>query len=141
MKIYLDTNILVYMLSNTDADIDRNIYSMLVDCSNVLLTSSVCVAEFIHLRQIGKIFGNKKGERQLTESVVDSLKSLGITIVSVTEKNMNDYEKLPMYEDHRDPNDRLIIAQAISDRTALISSDHKFKLYEKYGLEFFFNKR
>ena len=80
MKIYLDTNILVYMLS-------------------------------------------------------------GKSDVPVTEKHLDDYEALPMYEDHRDPNDRLIIAQAISDRTALISSDHKFKLYEKYGLEFFFNKR
>ena len=43
--------------------------------------------------------------------------------------------------DHRDPNDRLVIAQAISDKTALISSDHKFSLYEKNGLDFVFNER
>ena len=43
--------------------------------------------------------------------------------------------------DHRDPNDRLIIAQAISDRATLISSDRKFDRYERYGLQFMFNKR
>ena len=39
------------------------------------------------------------------------------------------------------PNDRLIIAQAISDKIALVSSDRKFYMYEKYGLEFVFNRR
>ena len=44
-------------------------------------------------------------------------------------------------KDHRDPFDRLIIAQAISDKATLISSDLKFQWYEKYGLTFIQNKR
>ncbi len=35
----------------------------------------------------------------------------------------------------------LIIGQAISDRVLLVSSDHKFEHYVKYGLNFIFNKR
>lgn len=46
-----------------------------------------------------------------------------------------------LYDDHRDPNDRLIIAQAISDQIPLISSDRKFSRYERYGLDFIFNER
>lgn len=49
--------------------------------------------------------------------------------------------KLPFFDDHKAPNDRLIIGQAISDKTILISSDHKFERYVKYGLNFIFNKR
>lgn len=43
--------------------------------------------------------------------------------------------------DHHDPNDRLIIAQAIVDQAPLISSDYKFKMYERHCLDFVFNKR
>ncbi len=46
-----------------------------------------------------------------------------------------------MFDDHRDPNDRLIVAQAISDRVPLISSDRKFERYRNYGLDFMFNER
>jgi len=35
----------------------------------------------------------------------------------------------------------MIIAQAISDKMPVISSDRKFKLYEKQGLQLVFNKR
>lgn len=33
------------------------------------------------------------------------------------------------------------IAQAIVVHAPIISSDHKFKMYESYGLDFVFNKR
>jgi PIN domain nuclease of toxin-antitoxin system len=66
---------------------------------------------------------------------------MGIEVIPVTVKNLKEYAKLPMLGDHRDPNDRLIIAQAISDRVPLISSDRKFAQYARYGLDFIFNER
>ncbi|HBK32640.1 MAG TPA: PIN domain nuclease, partial [Porphyromonadaceae bacterium] len=42
---------------------------------------------------------------------------------------------------HNDPADRLIIAQAITEKMPLISSDHKFELYREYHLDFIYNKR
>ncbi|OAV63386.1 hypothetical protein Barb6_03775 [Bacteroidales bacterium Barb6] len=38
-------------------------------------------------------------------------------------------------------NDHAIIAQAISDKIPLISSDTKFQYYTGQGLDFIFNKR
>lgn len=35
----------------------------------------------------------------------------------------------------------LIIAQAMTDKTPLVSSDRKFAIYQKYGLELIFNKK
>ena len=43
--------------------------------------------------------------------------------------------------DHRDPFDRMIIAQAISDKATLVSSDLKFQWYSKYGLHTILNER
>ena len=83
----------------------------------------------------------KKKDAPDAESVVDWLHEMDIRIVPVSEKHLRTYATLPIQDDHRDPNDRLLIAQAITDRTALVSSDHKFAWYEKEGLEFIFNKR
>ncbi len=69
------------------------------------------------------------------------LADLGIDIVPVTVRHLHQLARLPLSDDHRDPNDRLIIAQAISDRTPLVSSDRKFYKYERYGLELVFNER
>jgi PIN domain nuclease of toxin-antitoxin system len=51
------------------------------------------------------------------------------------------YAEFTPSRDHKDPNDHMIIAQAISDKIPLISSDNKFKPYEKQGLQLVFNKR
>jgi len=70
-----------------------------------------------------------------------SWKFFSIEIKPVTEKHLAEYASLPIIKEHRDPFDRLIIAQAISDKATLVSSDLKFQWYEKYGLDFIQNKR
>ena len=39
-----------------------------------------------------------------------------------------------MFEIHRDPFDRLLIAQAIAENMRIISSDRRFPLYKKLRL-------
>lgn len=99
MKVYLDTNMLYFLLLKNNEDISPAVSSILGDYQTVLCTSSVCAHELIHLCHIGKVPVGKKN------------------------------------------NDRLIIGQAISDKVLLVSSDHKFERYVKYGLNFIFNKR
>ena len=53
MRLYLDTNILTYFLYNRD-ELSDDVKMMLFDYSNILLTSSVCVHELIHLVQIDR---------------------------------------------------------------------------------------
>ena len=69
------------------------------------------------------------------------LDELGVCMVATSEAYIKTLIDLPFYEDHRDPNDRLIVAQAITDRLPLVSSDRKFSRYERYGLDFIFNER
>lgn len=140
MRIYLDTNILVFFLLQPD-ELSLYVGNILLDYSNVLLTSTVCVNEFIHLCQIGKInYGGKKGGLQ-AEDIISEIENAGISISPVSKKHLQQVAVLPLHETHRDPNDRLIVAQAISDQIPLVSSDRKFTLYESQGLELIFNKR
>lgn len=59
MRCYLDTNILVYALFDAD-ELHTDTVAVMMDYENILLTSSVCVQELIHLCQIGKLTGKKQ---------------------------------------------------------------------------------
>ena len=141
MRLYLDTNILVFLLGERKS-LDNDVLEVLFDYSNTLYTSSVCVHELIHLFQIGKISWKKQNGKPFeAEDVLASLQEMSIEIIAIKEKHLAEYAILPIVKDHRDPFDRLIIAQAISVKATLVSSDLKFQWYEKYGLEFIQNKR
>jgi PIN domain nuclease of toxin-antitoxin system len=86
------------------------------------------------LCQIGKI-------SQDARIVLNTLFDAGINIEQITPKHLPELTSLPLNNEHRDPNDRMIIAQAISDHVPLISSDNKFSLYKRYGLNSIFNER
>jgi PIN domain nuclease of toxin-antitoxin system len=63
------------------------------------------------------------------------LKEAGIEIVIFNQFHLEKCAELVIAEGHKDMNDHAIIAQAISDKIPLISSDSKFHLYEKQGLK------
>ncbi len=139
MRMYLDTNILIYLLTGRDYEIDNDAMELLTDSSNLLFTSPVCVHEFIYLRQSGKISVSKDWKKDT--DVVQRLTDFGIEITNVTPAHLQAEERLPLIEKHKDPNDRLIIAQAISDKAMLVSSDSAFPMYCKFGLLLHKNRR
>lgn len=142
MRLYLDTNILFFLLTRRSDEIDADISSLIKDDTSILLTSTVCVHELIHLYQIGKLPKiDKKNKKEQATAIFSQLDEIGIDVIPVTHNHLQEYAMLPLHENHRDPNDRLIIAQAISDKIRLVSSDRKFEQYRRYGLDFTFNKR
>ena len=130
MKVYLDTNILSFLLREEPDSISRDVSAMIMDYSHLLCTSTVCVHELIHLVQIGKLSVGRKGREESPTAIEEWL-----------ERHLKQLASLPIQGDHRDPSDRLIIAQAIADRVPLISSDRKFSRYRGHGLNFVFNER
>lgn len=141
MRFYLDTNILLYMLQRKRDDLSADVWEVVSDSGNILLTSTVCVQELIHLFQIGKIRLHKKGVHTDIEKFSEWLANMYVDLIPVNKKHLQEFARLPLFADHRDPNDRLIVAQAISDRVPLISSDRKFDRYRRYGLDFVYNER
>ena len=98
--------------------------------------------ELMHLFQIGKLGNSKRGKLKINASfALPLLREMGIQIVPVTVNHLKAFASLPVIPGHTDPDDRLIISQAISDHIPLICSDRKFALYRKEGLDFRFNER
>lgn len=143
MRLYLDTNILAFIVGQDNgASISSDVKEIIKDYETLLFSSSVCFAELVHLIQIGKVkIGGVKDVRRAADMAMRKLDELGVCMVAMSEAHIKTLIDLPFYEDHRDPNDRLIVAQAITDRLPLVSSDRKFSRYERYGLDFIFNER
>lgn len=139
MRYYIDTNIAVFIMQG---NLSNDIRLLLSDYENTFFISSVCVQELIHLVQIGRL--GKTGKRHnvvAAKNIVNYLAEVGVKIIPANERHLQAFSELELFNDHHDPNDRIIIAQAISDKIPLISSDRKFARYEKYGLIFVWNER
>lgn len=73
--------------------------------------------------------------------MLDELGRSGIETVFFNKHHFLQYAGLDIVEGHKDMNDHAIIAQAISDRITLVSSDRTFRNYVSQGLDFIYNKR
>lgn len=143
MRAYLDTNIIAFLVGRDRGNsISHDVFAVINDYGTMLQVSSVCVQELVHLIQIGKVcIPGFKDVRRAAEEALLRMEEMGIEMKPVTDLHIKTLIDLPFYNVHRDPNDRMIVAQAMTDRIPLISSDRKFSMYERYGLELIMNER
>ena len=52
-----------------------------------------------------------------------------------------DHMEINESQGHKDPSDHVIIAHALTEHLPLISSDTRFELYRKQGLDLIVNKK
>ena len=137
MRYLIDTNVFIRVIE--DYDVSDNTKFILEDYENIVYVSSESIKEFIHLSQTGKISTKK---RSISSSkIFDFIESdLGFKVKFVSKEHLCRFTELDLVENHNDPSDRLIIAQAITEKIPLISSDTKFPKYKKQGLHFISNR-
>ncbi|MCL2650369.1 MAG: PIN domain-containing protein [Candidatus Azobacteroides sp.] len=138
MRYYLDTNILIFVLSSDKDELNTHTLDILEDYSNTFYLSTIVLKELILLYKERKLEHLKYKTYKDLFVTIDELK---YEIKQVTKKHLFSYAELTPIEEHKDPNDHLIIAQSISDKIPLISSDLKFEYYINQGLQLVFNKR
>lgn len=136
MRYLIDTNVFINIIENDF--ISDDVYAVLCDYSNQIYISSESIKEFIILVQARKISGIK-GKTIL--DVFDFVENeLGYTVKYISKEHLCTFAKLDLVEGHNDPTDRLIIAQALTEKMPLISSDAKFPKYRKQGLDLIVNR-
>ncbi|GHT43681.1 hypothetical protein AGMMS49965_17950 [Bacteroidia bacterium] len=138
MRYYIDTNVLIFVLSKTKDDLSSKVADILFDCVNTIYVSSIAVQELLLLYRIGKM-GHLRFKSEA--DMLAEIKNSNIEMVFFNEYHFAKYAKLEIVAGHKDMNDHAIIAQAMSDKIALISSDKEFTNYTAQGLNFVFNKR
>jgi PIN domain nuclease of toxin-antitoxin system len=106
--------------------LSTKVKSLLQERSNRLLVSVVSIWEIVIKLQLGKL----KLQYPLTELITSQKQINNLEILPVTLDHVLALPNLPIY--HKDPFDRLLIAQAIVEQAVLISND---ALLAKYSVE------
>ncbi len=126
-RYLLDTHILVWALSKNEY-LNKNIREGIEYFQNSYFVSMEVLHELVTLIQYGDI--------RLKLSIIDIIAYLAyynISIFPTTLNHLKVLEKLPVLningKEHKDPTDRLLIAQAMAEKMILISADQKFPDY------------
>jgi PIN domain nuclease of toxin-antitoxin system len=118
MKILLDTHIFLWMLISPERLNDKRRYELETPANEVFL-SAMSIAELMIKHTIGKI--------HVEFDPLEMAKQMRIEILSFSGDHAMLLGKMPLH--HKDPFDRMIIAQAIVNRLPLMSDDPKFPAY------------
>ncbi len=121
MKLLLDTH--TYMWWDSDPSrLSQRTLELLTDKNNLRLLSVVSIWEIQIKHQLGKLKLNKSlGE------IVAIQQNNFVELLPVTVAHVLALDSLPMY--HKDPFDRLIIAQSSVENATIISCDSVFANY------------
>ncbi|RUU03026.1 type II toxin-antitoxin system VapC family toxin [Mesorhizobium sp. USDA-HM6] len=117
-KYLVDTHVLLWVL-NADSRLSDHHREIFLAGKDVTV-SAISVAEIAIKKSLGKV--------TLTANLVDILRSNGIPILGVNEQHAARLEHLPLH--HRDPFDRLLIAQAQIEGLTLATADRQFSAYD-----------
>lgn len=138
MRYLIDTNIFVYSANDTDS-LSRDVRAILEDYDNTFCISIESVKELIvAYRNKGLLNSIWKNPEAMVRAIEDDF---GITILPLKKEHMLTYSQMDTNEaqGHKDPSDHVIIAQAITEKIPLISSDTRFPFYVNQGLELIAN--
>jgi PIN domain nuclease of toxin-antitoxin system len=121
MNLLLDTHTVIWALSN-DPTLSNEARQAIVNPKNLVFVSAVSSWEIIIKKALGKLRapGNFQGE----------LKRNRFTSLDITIGHTEEIANLP--DIHKDPFDRLLIAQAIKERLTIVTRD---KFICKYKAE------
>ncbi|MBA3011066.1 MAG: type II toxin-antitoxin system VapC family toxin [Proteobacteria bacterium] len=119
MKILVDTHIYLWMLSCPDKLSETRRYELESPLNEVFL-SAMSIAELMIKHSIGKI--------DIKFDPIEMAQKIGIEILSFSGTEAMVLGELPLH--HKDPFDRMLIAQSMINSFALMSDDSKFLQYD-----------
>lgn len=122
MAYLIDTQILIWSLINPEKLSAPN-QTLLK--TNSVWVSQVSLYEIAIKQKIGKL-----PEFDLTvEALLSQTRMDGFRLMPIKNTHIAAYDHIPLFPDHKDPFDRLILATALSERLPVISADENFRLY------------
>jgi PIN domain nuclease of toxin-antitoxin system len=130
MNYLVDTHILIWSILDSEK-LSKTILDIISNQENKIFVSTVSLWEISIKYKLGKLTFDNFEPNLLFEY----MNQLGFDFITLDPlETLNSY-KLPLFENHKDPFDRLLIYQAIKRDLILISKDNKFIEYSNVGLK------
>lgn len=119
MKLLIDTHIYLWALSEPD-NLSESIRSALETRINRVYVSSIVIAEIMIKASIGKL--------DIDFDPLALAEQTGFELLSFTAQDASLLKAMPFH--HKDPFDRMLIAQSMSQNIHIVTEDSKFKQYD-----------
>ena len=123
MRYLIDTNIFLRLI-NGDVHLPKEWLDAFGDGSNEIFVSIISLWEIVIKDSIGKL----PLRFPFAEIIGHALTHTNLNILPISVEHLTTLRYLPLH--HRDPFDRLIIAQAISEGLTVATSDATFAKYD-----------
>ena len=124
MRFLVDTHVLIWYLED-NSQLTSIAAEILEDTRHDLYVSIASLWEIAIKSGLGKL--KLKIEFHDLKKL---LERFSIEILSIDFENTETYLTLPFFDNHRDPFDRILVAQVRARSMALVSGDKKLDLYE-----------
>jgi PIN domain nuclease of toxin-antitoxin system len=118
MRLLLDTHVLLWWLDDSEA-LSRNARSVIADPENAVYVSAVSVWEIVLKASAGKL--------DIPVDWADAIAEEPFRHLSVTREHALKVAELPPL--HRDPFDRLLVAQSLVEELVLVTHDPDLTRY------------
>lgn len=122
MRLLLDTHALIWWLAGSNR-LSMTAHRAIADESNRILVSAASAWELTTKYRLGKL----PGVEQIADRIPDAIAEQGFEELPITVDDAARAGALP--GPHRDPFDRMLIAQSQSHALAIVSTDDKFDQY------------
>jgi PIN domain nuclease of toxin-antitoxin system len=124
-RLLLDTSVVIWALTSPER-LKKTVRSALAASQNETLISMATPFEMAVKISVGKL--EPPGNAASLEASLElAREELGLKFLPITVAHTGALARLPLL--HRDPFDRLLIAQALSENCTLVTSDRVFALY------------
>ena len=122
MKVLFDTHTFLWFIGG-DARIGSNARREILEFGNERFLSIASLWEIAIKASIGKLEPHSSFEDLVRVQVSGN----AINLLAISAEHLDIVQALPLH--HRDPFDRLLIAQALSENLVLLSRDRAFSAY------------
>ncbi len=119
MNIIIDTHIFLWALSEPHK-ISEKKQAELKTPANTIYVSSITMVELMLKASVGKL--------NINFDPVDAAQQSGFELLGFSAKDAMPLKDMPFH--HKDPFDRMLIAQSVARKFHLMSDDTKFKAYD-----------
>lgn len=122
MRLLLDTHVLLWALADSEM-LSKSAAAAIMDSRNAVLVSAVSIWEIAIKQGLGKL----SLPAPAAEWLLPAIERVGIETLDITPRHALTTALLAPH--HRDPFDRLLIAQALDESLTIVTRDSGFCQY------------
>lgn len=123
MKLLLDTHALLWTI-NRERQLPAALVDLIEDAQNDVYVSTASIWEATIKIGLGKL----RVPGQTIDYLIGHIEAHNLTVLAVTLAHMRALQRLPQI--HRDPFDRMLVAQAQANSLTLLTIDADIALYD-----------